>query len=192
MAFSLLHQKKPDQNPQDAASKIIAKAQRKSEVLLENAVKEAELIISQTKNFRDELQKSLKEDVAYQASQFAQGYQGLLPEIKKYYQTGIDEQLRAFEDQLRVFTLDVEKTFKDKLDTLANLLRDQTLQEFTIVQKELTDYKQAKMREIDERVKRIVKTAAAEVVGKTLSLADHQDLIMKALEKAKREGVFEK
>ena len=52
---------------------------------------------------------------------------------------------------------------------------------------EIEEYKKEKLAHVDEAVVNIIKQASEEILGKTISLRDHQALIIEALEKAKKE-----
>jgi F0F1-type ATP synthase membrane subunit b/b' len=57
------------------------------------------------------------------------------------------------------------------------------------VEKELENYKRKKMEEIDHKIYQMVQEISKEVLGKAISLSDHEDLVLEALEKAK-EKIF--
>ncbi len=59
------------------------------------------------------------------------------------------------------------------------------------LQKELEAYKAMRLKETEQTVQRIVQKASQEILNKSLSLDDHQNLVIQSLEKAKKEGVFE-
>lgn len=60
-----------------------------------------------------------------------------------------------------------------------------------MLEKELETYKQSRMKEADQLISRVVQKTSQEVLNKSISLDDHQDLVVASLEKAKKEGVFE-
>ncbi len=190
MNFSF-SQKNSQKDPQEESEHIIEKAKRKSEDLLTQSVKEAELIISQTESFRDDLQKSLREDVAFQAQQFSQKYQELLPELKEYYHKGIDEQLQTFKTSLNELTLELSKSLKEQVNQIHEILKDQAQKELNVIQEQIQEYKKQKLTAIDQTVKEIVKKASLKILGKAISTSDHEKLIINSLEQAKKEGIFE-
>jgi len=59
------------------------------------------------------------------------------------------------------------------------------------IEKEVEYYKQSRMKEIDQAVEAIVQRASQEIFNKSLSLSDHQTLVIQSLEKAKKEGIFD-
>jgi len=59
------------------------------------------------------------------------------------------------------------------------------------IEKELETYKQQRMKSIDQTVMTIIQKASQEIFNKSLSAGDHQSIVIDALEKAKKEGVFD-
>ncbi|MEK7581364.1 MAG: hypothetical protein AAB512_03715 [Patescibacteria group bacterium] len=58
------------------------------------------------------------------------------------------------------------------------------------VEKEVEVYKKNKMIKVDEEIRQIVLSAAREVIGRAISLSEHEDLVSKALERAKKDKIF--
>ena len=59
------------------------------------------------------------------------------------------------------------------------------------IEKEVEYYKKARMQEIDQAVTSIVQKASQEIFNKSISIADHQNVVIQSLEKAKKEGFFD-
>lgn len=59
------------------------------------------------------------------------------------------------------------------------------------VEKELDTYKQERIKQIDQTVMNIIQKASQEIFNRSLSVGDHQNIVTEALEKAKKEGVFD-
>jgi len=59
------------------------------------------------------------------------------------------------------------------------------------LEKEVESYKTSKMHRIDQASNGIVQKVAQEILNKTLSLEDHQNLVIKSLERAKKDGLFD-
>ena len=59
------------------------------------------------------------------------------------------------------------------------------------LEKEIETYKTAKMHRIEQASNGIVQKVAQEILNKSLSLEDHQNLVIKSLERAKKDGLFD-
>lgn len=57
-------------------------------------------------------------------------------------------------------------------------------------EKEVADYKKSKLNVVDQQVRDIIFRAAREAIGRSISFTEHEDLVNKALERAKREKIF--
>lgn len=55
---------------------------------------------------------------------------------------------------------------------------------------EILVYKIERLKRVDEKIFEILKDASAKAIGKSLSLEDHEDVVIKALEDAKKEHVL--
>jgi hypothetical protein len=58
------------------------------------------------------------------------------------------------------------------------------------MEEELAVYKAERMKKVDEKIFEILRDVAAKAIGKALSLEDHEDIVVKALEDAKKEHVL--
>ncbi|HEX7042318.1 MAG TPA: hypothetical protein VF189_03645, partial [Patescibacteria group bacterium] len=90
------------------------------------------------------------------------------------------ESLGEFQEVSKELQTDLEQQIKNFRETL-----------LPNMEKELEEYKQKRLAEIEKSVTNIAQKVSQEVLNKTLSFSDHQNLVLDALEKAKREGVFD-
>ncbi len=58
------------------------------------------------------------------------------------------------------------------------------------IEKDAEEYRKNKLLAVDEQIRQIVLSAAREVIGRSISLTEHEDLVTKALERAKKDKVF--
>lgn len=80
----------------------------------------------------------------------------------------------------------IEKTQQEQVKEsqffVANML--------TRIEKEADEYRRNKLLKVDEQIRQIVLSAAREVIGRSISLTEHEDLVTKALERAKKDQIF--
>jgi hypothetical protein len=89
------------------------------------------------------------------------------------------EEIKNFKESMQKLTSSSQKEVKKKIDT-----------DYETSRKEIEDYKKEELRKIDSGIYELLEKITKEVLGKALSLSEHEDLIEKSLEKAKKEGVF--
>lgn len=105
--------------------------------------------------------------------QMSQSYQGQLKKISENSLSGFQTVTNDLELELSMAI----KNFRQEL--LSN------------VEKEVEQYKAAKMRRVDQASVVLVERIAQQVLNKSLTIEDHESLVIKSLDKAKKEGVFD-
>jgi len=58
------------------------------------------------------------------------------------------------------------------------------------VEEELAQVRSQRLKELDEGIIRVVEAVGLEVIGRNLTIEQHQQLVLDALKKAKRENVL--
>jgi len=163
---------------------VVDDALTKERRILEDATNEAEQIIADTqfvsegsKNEVDQALEDMKADIRKEVSAMAQSYRG------------------KYQDSLVALTNESLQGFKAVSTELQESLQKQVAEFHKTMlpnlEKELDEYKQSRMKETDQTIRKIVQKVSQEFLNKSLSIDDHQKLLVDALEKAKREGFFE-
>ena len=88
-------------------------------------------------------------------------------------------EIKNFIESMEALTVSSEKLVKKKIDT-----------DYLTIKKEIENYREEELKKIDQEIYRLLEKVSKLVLGKALSLSEHEDLIEKSLEKAKKEGVF--
>lgn len=105
-------------------------------------------------------------------------------EVNSSYQESLKHlttnSLTGFQNVTNELELELQKQIKDFRQTL-----------LVNLEKEVETYMVAKIRRIDQASVGLVQKVAQEVLNKSLTLEDHENLVIKSLEKAKKEGVFD-
>lgn len=77
-----------------------------------------------------------------------------------------------------------------KIDLISQSI-EKTINERVIrAEKNIEDYKQEKLKEIDKKIYRIIEDVAEKTLGEAISLSAHEKLVIDSLEKAKKEKIF--
>jgi hypothetical protein len=116
---------------------------------------------------------SIEQEAVDTAQNFARSYQASLSQLSA-------SSLNDFQTVVKELEMDLQKQSQQFHDTL-----------FTQMKKELEDYKTLRMQQTDAMITHIIQKASQEIFNKTIPLSDHQTLVINALEKAKKEGIFD-
>lgn len=127
-----------------------------------------------------------------EAVEFDKEYKLLLTGTREQYVKKAEETLKL-----------MEKIPEDELTSFRELLRQQTIEAQALVEKkiqkefeeakqEIEEYKTRKFSAISGEIDKMAVHILEDVLGKSLSHDDHKELVLKALAKAEKDGVFEK
>ncbi|MEK7498154.1 MAG: hypothetical protein AAB656_04535 [Patescibacteria group bacterium] len=86
--------------------------------------------------------------------------------------------------------LAIEAVALVQIKEMAASIKDYTLTSMAKVDAEVEAYKKSRMAKIDEEVKTRVLEISKQILGDTIDLKTHEELVIKALENAKRSGVL--
>lgn len=154
-------------------------------------------------------ERKILDDATHEADQIITGANY----IKQDSQESIDKTLKLIVQELQKDSLDTSKAFMESYTASLQSISHQSVQDFqgTVKQlqtdlqrqiatfhqsllpnleKELDEYKQMRLKQTDQMITRVVQKTSQEVLNKTIPMEDHHALMTEALEKAKKEGVF--
>jgi F0F1-type ATP synthase membrane subunit b/b' len=164
--------------------KIIEDALSRERKILDDTTEEANQIISGAQYVSDVTKTALNEALAKMVSSLEQGTHQTSQEFVNYYLSNLKQMthqsLVNFQGITHKLEIDLEKQIQDYHNTILPNLN-----------KEVETYKLARLKQVDQSIQRIVQKVSQEVLNKSISIEDHEKLILETLEKAKAEGVFE-
>jgi len=181
--------------------KLLEKAHERAQELIDQANRKATEIVASSKAYEDTSNQSLKgkldELEKEQAGVFTKAsedmklaYQNMITQIQeqdintlktmtKDIQTDVIEDFKEFRGELEKETINSEKIVKEKIN-----------EEYLGMEKDLQTYKKEKQQKIDEDIYKILYRVSEIVLNQGISYDKHKELVLEALETAKKEQVF--
>jgi len=149
---------------------------RQSEIDL--VQKETEMI----KKGKDEAEKIVRQAIrrAIVIEKEAEINQG---ELKKILEKRLEIVSRAL---LKDYQTSLSQSLKKVINNVNNISKDIEKETKLRIEAEIGNYKKTRLEKIDEQIYNLVDEAAQEVLGKSLSLEDQEELVFRAIEKAKK------
>ena len=89
------------------------------------------------------------------------------------------EEIKNFISSMEELTVSLQKLVKKKIDS-----------DYIEAKKEIKDYKEEELKKVNQGIYELLEKVSRLVLGKALSLSEHEALIEKSLEEAKKEGIF--
>ena len=103
-----------------------------------------------------------------------------LKTMTKDIESDVLADFKEFRDVLEKETINSEKVVKEKID-----------EEYLALEKDLNEYKQKKYQKIDDDIYKILYRVSEMVLNEGIAYDKHKELVMDALETAKKEQVFQ-
>ncbi|HOM78056.1 MAG TPA: hypothetical protein PLT50_02530 [bacterium] len=170
---------------------IIKEARNQAFSLISDANKDAEKILEDASYLSQEVSQRIDshlEEVVREGSDFVEeSTENLLKAHRKALleaSKGNVSSIRKVSDEFRNELLGEISEFRKGLDAISTEARKK-------MEAELQRHRLSRIRDIDNTVYEIVKDASSKIIGKCLSLQDHEDFIIKVLDDAKKKGEFE-
>lgn len=180
---------------------IVQEAQLKAKEIIDQASTEAATIIATAQTTRitidkkeeDTFEKIAKEQeqlLQTNSAQYFHDYQASLDEVKNHYTTQLNEMVNQIRETTEKEILDLKSSLKTQMvgsnEGVAKKIQD----DFAKTQIEISEYKRHQIEKMQASIDQILIKVCEEVLGKTIPMHDHEELILNALEKAKTEGMF--
>lgn len=161
------------------AQQIIQSAHLKAEKILE----EAQILNSENQKKIDQLINGVlqKEDIALQK---------IMQDIRSSILKQVSNVPQSLTSEIKSLISQIGVSVSGEIQKSQQELRARLLNESEKVSKDLDNYKLMMQQKVDERVFEIVKKVSVKVLGKSLSMEEQKDIILKALEDAKQENVL--
>jgi hypothetical protein len=182
--------------------KLLEQAHEKAQELINQANKQAADILASSKVYEDNSNQALKsklselekqqESVFSKASQDMKiAYQNMITQIQeqdintlktmtKDIESDVLSDFKEFRDELEKETIKSEKVVKEKIDD-----------EYLTLEKDLEEYKKQKYQKLDDDIYKILYRVSEMVLNQGIPYDKHKELVIEALETAKKEQVFQ-
>jgi F0F1-type ATP synthase membrane subunit b/b' len=106
-----------------------------------------------------------------------------LPEIEKIKSEIQEKILKEIEKEIKELSKNISRNAEQIYQSAAQSINN----EITQAQEYIKNYKEKKMKEINKKIYQIINDISKEIIGKSISIREHEDLVIKALEDAKKE-----
>ena len=183
------HSHTPLKEHQDAA-RLVEQAKNRSLEIIEASERKAKEIIASTDFFSAVSSDQMSESVKSASQKQTQDYLKVLEKVKLEVLGQFTALSQNVEKEAVKDIEDFRKNLEVKTMKSENVLETKVQEEYQKSSAELTAYKQTVIKKIDENMFEIVNQVVHKVVGKTLTPAEHQTLVLQALEEAKQNHVF--
>jgi len=183
------------------AQKIFLKAQKDAENTLSEAQKSAGKIVSSAEYFTQEEKAVITSELAKLSEANVANFHNMIKDTKaealKVFQntsqqlsTASNESAKMMQEETTRQIGNLQSKLTSQIDlfnkSLLNLLSDEQKK----VEEDLNAYKKAKFDQLERRIIAVSKKVAKEAIGKSISIEDQSDFVVRSLEDAKKHKLF--
>lgn len=201
---SYLQHEKDENNDAIAASNSssLEEARSKAVKIIDRANNKAMDIIQKANLFitvrNDSFNKELKDITQKELKMFEEETSGFIKVYEDVLNDLKSRNVEIFQNiskDIEISTLEEIKKFKYIIEqeTIASqeMISKKINHEYSLAKKDIETYKQSQLIIVDERIYQILEKVSTLVMGKAISLSDHEALVIDSLEKAKKEAIFD-
>ena len=170
-AFSIIQEAKRD------ALKVI----KDSNLRAQSIIKEAHVINKKSENL-------LEGEIEKAAEIHIRALEKTSDELLNFYKEMVEKEQENSLDTFKKASDSIQTAVLQQVDEFKNVLHEETAEARESVEKKLEEYRSSRMQEIDKKIYDIVYEVTAKVLGKSLSIADHEAVIFKILDDVKQKG----
>jgi hypothetical protein len=132
----------------------------------------------------------LFERLAYEIENVEKGIQHLALALEEAAANESDKNAQIVREEMQKIGEETAQSVIRVAKGLDEALQINLEKEFSTISKEITQYREARMRLINERILVLIEETAQIALQKQLTLQDQADLVYRSLEEAKQRGVF--
>lgn len=133
---------------------------------------------------------TLFERLAYEIENVEKGIQHLALALEEAAANESDKNAEIVREEMQKIGKDTARAIVEVAHGLDAALRVNIEHEFSQISDELTNYRAARMRLVDERILTLIEETAQIALQKQLSMQDQADLVYRSLDEAKQRGIF--
>ncbi len=173
-----------------AYQRIIHQAHQQARDIIKQASVQAKGLLNDTQFIKSHASKEFDRDIAKESAAVVQSYQDALEQVT---QEAVATMKNATDSIGQVGTTEVNafrETLRKELVVHRDVLDKLVAEEFAKARGEVDAYKKGQMDKVDKAVSKVVVTIVEKVLGKMINTQDHEDLVLQALEQAKKDGLF--
>jgi hypothetical protein len=189
------------QEAYEQASKILDDARQKSSEIINDANLRAKKTLTAVEQISDESKVMLGRELDNVVKSQANVLKRTSTELLKYYNDTLLKQKADSVAVLQKASEQIEKELLHEVEEFGDILKKETIdtqkqieariqKEYSTIEQDLADYKRKNLSAIDESIYDILYNVSKRVFGKALSMEEHQELVIEALEEAKKSNVF--
>lgn len=185
-------------NMQEKTTQVLDEARQRAVKIIQEANEKAQHILTGSSELDEAAKQMVLQKLQTLAQQESRTFDRSTEDITKAYAEMLAKLRQDHINMLNTLSKDIEQKALGEIQQFTNTLEQGTVgtqklleqkmqEEYKTLLEQLALYKEQRMAKIDDAIYKVIQMVAVEVIGKTLTLEDHQQLVLEALSNAKQE-----
>jgi len=158
--------------------------------IIQEAQARANIILQESQAFQTLLKQNLDKQLITANQSYNNSYQNILSTVKEESIKNIGNISQEIKTEISIEIDQVINSLKEEMiKSQASAIESLKLG-LAKSEQDIKLYKDEMYKKIDQSVLKIIQTVSYQVIGKSINLEDHEELVIKALTSAKRQGII--
>lgn len=183
------------------SNEVLARTINLAQDLVRSSVSESQKNLKISESFKTEIEAAIKQSVEQTVAESKQIIQTETKDITDQYRSqfsALNEEMKLMSaeakneivEQSKVTMTDLSQSLKENLAQIPQTIELKVGEQIAENEKSLQEYKLQKMKEVDEKIYQMIQDVAKKAIGRSLDLSTHEEIVVEALEKAKKEKIL--
>src|SRR4030042_4913980 len=173
------------------ANEVLARTISMASELVNNSIEESKRNLRLSEEFRLDIENRMRTGVEQTIAESNKVFQNQSKDIISTYQTMFSVLNREVSSETKEKVSQLLPSLQKELEQIPRMVEEKLSQEIARVDKEVETHKQQKIKQLDTQIYQIISEVAKNTIGRSVDMSTHEELVMEALEKAKKEKFFE-
>lgn len=157
---------------------------------VQGSLSEIENLENQFKSLLQELISKNKEMIQSTSNNLVKYYQDTVTTMTLNYNQNTEKLMQLLDAELKKRVENMDKAALNHIEEARAEVTATVKKDLEDLNKQLDKYSKERFKQLDDKIYEIVSETAKNSVGKVINLVDHQELVMTALDQAKKDKFF--
>lgn len=172
----LAQAKKKQAKMEGKSEQFLKRAEEGARKIIERATEKASKTLAETNSLKKEMIKELEVSL-----------ENLRSDLMEKFSEETKVAQEIYHEEEKKFVSNLEKKILEEAQSHEKNLEKEIQAEFQRTKEDVKRYKDEKLKEVEKEINKIIERVLEEAGAKSISLEDHEKLVLEALEKAKKE-----
>ena len=175
---------------QKESQEILANAQKSAEILINDAHVKAGEIIKRTEVLSSDSKNKMLAELEEVSRLNIENFRNALSEAKAETVTVLSKVSKDLQSQALTEVASFRGNLQKEIVSSQEALSAAVSEGYKKIEEEIGKYKTARLKQVDDTIFEILREVTQKIIGHAISFEEHEELVKKSLEEAKRENIF--